>query len=241
MASVSDATPERNGNYLTPAEYQILKESFERRLIADTKLSHSFLRVGIVIKWYMNQHSGDAWPGVQTIMKQARVSERTVNRAIKYFEQMSHMDVERRPGGVNHYFPRPILEAESTDTAMTGVNETTTDKAMTGGTDKAMTGGTDKAMTPEPSTEPSIEPSPYGRDEDITAYEGHEGNKEGKESAEVEREVEKEGESLDLSPDPFLSSKPQTVPPHPRPTLEELRVRLNMPELGKSVRRTFAA
>jgi Helix-turn-helix domain len=96
--------------------------------MADTKLSHSFLRIGIVIKWHMNQNTGNAWPGVETIMRLARVSERTVNRAIKYFLKMGHMDVERRPGRVNHYFPQPELEAATTDKAMTGVTVT----AMTG-------------------------------------------------------------------------------------------------------------
>jgi hypothetical protein len=143
VAFIFDPTNKRNGNYLTPAEYQILKESFERRLIADTKLSHSFLRVGVVIKWYMNQHSGDAWPGVETIARLARVSGRTVYRAINYFEKAGHIEILRNMGRVNHYLPQP----QAPDKAMTGVNEETTDKAMSGVGDKAMSGVGHKAMS----------------------------------------------------------------------------------------------
>ena len=181
----------RNGNYLTPAEYQILKESFERRLIADSKLSHSFLRVGIVIKWYMNQHSGDAWPGIQTIMREARVCRRTVYNAIKYFEKMGHVVVERKRGRVNHYFPAAMIvtgaEAIAPHQSLGGSAE-----AIAPGSAEAIALGGVKALAPEPFTELPREPSPYGHDEGIMPMkerlkeeEGGRGSKEEAREAEI--------------------------------------------------------
>jgi hypothetical protein len=103
----------RNGNYLSPAEYQILKESFERRLMADTDLPFAYFRVAVAIKWHMNHSTGEAWPGIATIMREARVCRRTVYDAIKYFEKANHMEIWRRPGRVNHYFPHAQTSAEA--------------------------------------------------------------------------------------------------------------------------------
>jgi hypothetical protein len=218
MAFVDDAVPKRNGNYLTPAEYQILKESFERRLIADTKLSHSFLRVGIVVKWHMNQHSGDAWPGVKTIMKEARVGRATVYRALSYFEKMRHLDIERTPNRVNHYYPRPQEEQEaeshSYETSGQETPKTESRSYETGGCQSYETGGCQSYET-RTFNEPSTEPLPYGSDEDIVPLE--EGVKEEEKKA-VAKEVRQESEEPPCSPDSSSSSLVSEGPNFPAPT-----------------------
>jgi hypothetical protein len=93
-------------NTLTPAEYRDLQHSFAERIMHDPKMSHAFLKVGVAYLLHINGQSGAAWPGTKTIVELTGLSERTVNRARKYYSLKGHMAADRRPGKSTIFYPQ---------------------------------------------------------------------------------------------------------------------------------------
>ncbi len=199
-------------------------------------MTHACLRVGLAISWHMNHETGEAWPGANAIIKRSRVSRRTVRRCIEYLVRNNHVLAEKTAGRVTHYAPQPLADqCQSSGTsakAMTPVPQLrhqTSAKAMT--PDRCQSYGT--RTSKEPLSEPLSGPSSLCSLNGSLARPKEEGGRARQEMAQGEKALEPIAKLSSLN----ASDQSGAVPSEPRSTIDELRVKLNMPDLGKSVRR----
>jgi hypothetical protein len=89
-------------------KFEKFKEDWQRQLLLDREMTAGFLRVGLAISFRLNRESFDAWPGLNTIAKDAGVHRSTVKRAIAYLGK-KHLRVRRDKvrgkNTPNHYEP----------------------------------------------------------------------------------------------------------------------------------------
>jgi hypothetical protein len=199
-----------------------------------------------------------AYPSLDRLAFMLGLNEKTVRRARNKLVELGLIDVAHRYNNSNYYFLRiPTVAREHSDVCIDllcsprhRVSKTvkSDDAQMSDFTTEGcdgpesgctqMSGGVDN-YAPEHDvnvqlpTEDSLTypPSAFGG--------GCEDKKEErKESTEKEGQGREERDSLSDNP---LSSEtplaPESPPAKPKPTMQELRMRLNMPDLGKSVRR----
>src|SRR5262249_25159063 len=91
-----------------PMTFEKFKEDWQRQLLLDREMTAGWLRVGLAISFRLNRESFDAWPGLNTIAKDAGVHRSTVKPAIAYLEK-KHLRVRRDKvrgkNTPNHYEP----------------------------------------------------------------------------------------------------------------------------------------
>jgi hypothetical protein len=224
----------RNRNTMTGAEFQRLKESFQKRLMADPKMPARYFRVGIALSHHMNHETGEAWPGFKCLMMEARVSKMRVVRAIKYHEKCGHIIVTRHHRRPNIYSPQPILEHDlgTNEVIPKGAKSLGTSGVVSLGTNGVVLGGTKRSGTPT-SKEPLREPLMRFSDENPDGEE-QQGRKEESGGREEER---KDGPQSVGRP---LSSGEQSEPiplDLPRPAPDREKIRKQLAELGQALRR----
>lgn len=85
-----------------------------KHLHRDPTLTLATKAVYIELRARANNETGECWPGIARIAKDACVSHMSVQRAIRTLETRGWITVTRRANGTNHYFVRnsPIPPAE---------------------------------------------------------------------------------------------------------------------------------
>jgi biotin operon repressor len=78
----------------------------------DGKLSAAARLVGLEIFSYVNQASGGAFPSQATIARRLGITERTVRTAVKQLVDAGHINVRRRRGRNNLYWPAFIKQTQ---------------------------------------------------------------------------------------------------------------------------------
>lgn len=79
------------------------------QVAADAALKHSAVRVAIVLADRWNRKTGDAWPSIEFIRDNTRLSRAGVHNAIRELIDRDHLERERsggKQGGTSRYRPR---------------------------------------------------------------------------------------------------------------------------------------
>jgi hypothetical protein len=212
---------------------------------------------------FYEHHQLVAFPSLDRLAFMLRLNEKTVRRARNKLVELGLITVAHRYNNSNYYclkipaaardhsevcidlLTSPRHRATKTvspdhDTQMSdlatgaGVQVSEGCTQMSGGVDNYAPNHDVNVQLP---TEDSLTYPPSLRED---AWAGCEEKKEeNKESAEEAREVKEDPEPI-AQPLSFDTDSPPT-PSRPKPTLEELRIKLNMPELGKSIRRMHSS
>lgn len=102
-----------------------------------------------------------AWPAIETISARAGISERTAQRAIRELVELGELEVAEKEGPPRQTGQRANLYAVRMDRLcgdkLTPLSEGEVSTVTNSG-DKSANSG-DTAMTPDPSSDPSIDPS----------------------------------------------------------------------------------
>jgi hypothetical protein len=108
----------------TGKSLEIVREQWQRQIMAAPGRQLAHLAVAMAISWHLNRNTGDAWPGFATLAKETGLGHRTVKRAVKWLEAGGHLRVVHSRGGniSNRY--RPILSSGLCDTASSGPCDT---------------------------------------------------------------------------------------------------------------------
>jgi hypothetical protein len=208
------------------------------------------LRVGNMMVMHSNRkefyehHQLVAYPGLDRLAFMLGLNEKTVRRARNKLVELGLIDVAHRYNNSNYYFLRlPVAAREHSEVCLdlltsprwrrkAAVNvpcgAPESDAQMSGGVDNY---APERDVNVQLPTEDSLTYPPSLREDAWEVCEDL-GRKKEKESAEVERQ----GEPI-FSDSPLSSALPPAAPPKSKLTIEELRSKLNMPDLGKSVRR----
>lgn len=129
-------------------------------------LRHSEARLGarlvlLSIANYADEDGGNSWPAVATIAKDARMSQRQVQRAVQTLEASGEIAIERGGGDHKHTHRYVILgmrSPELTGDNMSSVEQGTGDKS--GKQRVTNQAGTGDKMSPNPLDEPLENPPP---------------------------------------------------------------------------------
>jgi hypothetical protein len=132
---------------------EILREQWQRQLMADPEIQLSYLKVAIAIGFHLNRNKGGwAWPGIKKIATIADVHPRTVIRATAWLSDRGHMRVVRTRNGKRNLANRYLPTLRQANASRSGAT------VMSRGSGKVMSLGNGATMSPEPLTEPLTEP-----------------------------------------------------------------------------------
>jgi DNA-binding MarR family transcriptional regulator len=234
-------------NTLTPAEFQRLQEFYVRDLQADPEITIAQYKVAMFFHVHADKETAEIrGRRISAITKETGVSDSTAKRAIKYHVDRQRLEVERRPGAPSTYRIQNLDPGQSCDLPPKLSTEV---KAMTPTQVKAMTPNPGHTVTSlispslSPSLSASLSPSLSPPERSAFCLEGNASPSQEREEAgrgsEAESEEEKSPQALGPPPLGEQSepvSKPDDVP-RPKLSMEEMRERFNMPDLGRSERR----
>jgi hypothetical protein len=229
---------------LSGQELMKVREGVQRQICADSKLWPTSKVIGVAISWYTSRKEcGEARPGIETLASAAGVNVRTANKCINQLEARRHYLIKRGGGRhrANIYIPT-LWRADPTG----GKLETPPSEAGYSAAETLPSRTQNRALQdPKPCPpghpnllEPIIEPKSGTRS--LSAPIGLLARPEEKEAVRQAREKEGQDEKTTepiARPSVDSSEQSECVSRDKRPTLEEMRVRYNMPDLGKTVRR----
>jgi hypothetical protein len=115
----------------------------------------SALLVLLMIANHAHADGTNAFPSIETLAKECRMSDRQITRIIQGLEASGELKINRSAGRFSHRYSLPLMPLNS-DKLSGFKYQPNPDKSRTN-PDKSRT-NPDIAMSPEPSLEPSLEP-----------------------------------------------------------------------------------
>ena len=220
-----------------------IREGIQRQICADNKLWPTSKVIGVAISWHTNRKEGGAArPGIETLASAAGVNVRTANKCINQLEARRHYLIERGGGRhrANIYIPTlwpadPTEERLETPPSEAGYSaaETLPSRTQNPALQDTKPCSLGHPNLLEPINKPKSGTRSLSSPNALLAR---------PEEKEVVRGREKRGQD-EKTPEPIarpsvdVPEQSGCVSRDKRPTLEEMRVRYNMPDLAKTVRR----